>query len=74
MWFAVKTKNYRIGYAESGDGHYWERKPFDFDVTPGGFDSESVTYPNVFDHKSRYMLYNGDGYGKTGFGIAVFED
>jgi hypothetical protein len=26
----------------------------------------------VFDHAGcRYMLYNGNGYGKTGFGLAV---
>jgi hypothetical protein len=26
----------------------------------------------VFDHKGeRYMLYNGNGYGQTGFGLAV---
>jgi hypothetical protein len=25
-----------------------------------------------FDHKGeRYMLYNGNGYGQTGFGLAV---
>jgi hypothetical protein len=34
-----------------------------------------ICYPFVFDHAgSRFMLYNGNGYGKTGFGIAVWED
>jgi len=33
-----------------------------------------VEYPFVFDHKGgRYMLYNGNGYGRTGFGIAVLD-
>ena len=33
-----------------------------------------IEYPFVFDHDgSRYMLYNGNGYGKTGFGLAVLE-
>jgi hypothetical protein len=29
-------------------------------------------YPFVFDEGGRrYMLYNGDGYGRTGIGLAV---
>ncbi len=33
-----------------------------------------IEYPFVFDHKcNRYMLYNGNSYGKTGFGLAVLE-
>jgi hypothetical protein len=33
-----------------------------------------VCYPCVFEHRgSKYMLYNGNGYGRTGFGIAVLE-
>jgi hypothetical protein len=28
----------------------------------------------VFEHDGAlYMLYNGNGYGRTGFGIAVLE-
>ena len=39
-----------------------------------GWDSEMICYPYVFDRKGeRYMLYNGNGYGKTGFGLAVLE-
>jgi hypothetical protein len=42
-----------------------------FDVSEEGWDSEMMCYPYVFDHKGeRYMLYNGNGYGKSGFGIA----
>jgi uncharacterized protein with PIN domain len=34
-----------------------------------------ICYPFVFDHKgSRYMLYNGNDFGKTGFGIAILEE
>ena len=44
------------------------------DVSPNGWDSEMICYPYVFDHgRNRYMLYNGNGYGKTGFGLAVLE-
>ncbi len=43
-------------------------------VIPDGWDSEMIDYPFDFDHKGhRYMLYNGNGYGKTGFWLAVLE-
>jgi hypothetical protein len=68
MWYSYRGKNYRIGYAESDDGLNWKRKDED-----AGIDvSEMIEYPFVFDHKGgRYMLYNGNGYGKTGIGLAV---
>jgi hypothetical protein len=34
-----------------------------------------ICYPFVFEHKGKiYMLYNGNDYGKEGFGLAVLED
>ena len=45
------------------------------DVSKQGWDSEMIEYPHVFDHKGkRHMLYNGNNYGKTGFGLAVLKD
>ena len=42
------------------------------DVSDDGWDSEMICYPFVFDHKGkRYMLYNGNDYGKKGFGLAI---
>lgn len=77
MWYCHRGKFYRIGYAESRDGVRWKR----LDRTSGlvasskGWDSEMVEYPFVFDHQGRrYMLYTGNGYGKTGFGIAVLAN
>jgi hypothetical protein len=33
-----------------------------------------VAYPFVFDWRSRrFMIYNGNGYGRTGFGLARWE-
>jgi hypothetical protein len=33
-----------------------------------------IEYPFVFDYEGqRYMLYNGNNYGETGFGMAVME-
>jgi hypothetical protein len=33
-----------------------------------------LAYPFVFDYRGkRYMLYNGNGYGKTGIGLAALK-
>jgi predicted GH43/DUF377 family glycosyl hydrolase len=74
MWYSYRGDSYRIGYAESLDGINWERKDGEvgIDVSKSGWDSEMIEYPFVFDHKGeRYMLYNGNGYGETGIGLAV---
>ncbi len=77
MWFSYRSglgETYRIGHALSKDGKNW-RLDLDgtgIDVSLHGWDSEMIEYPFVFDHKGeRYMLYNGNGFGKTGFGLAV---
>ncbi len=76
MWYSCRGSSYRIGYAESVDGRQWKRLDHQvgIDVSPAGWDSEMIEYPFVFDHAGqRYMLYNGNDYGKTGFGLAVLE-
>jgi hypothetical protein len=76
MWYSFRGLAYRIGYAESEDGTSWIRRDAEagIDVSPGDWDGSSVEYPCVFDHEgTMYMLYNGDGYGLTGFGAAVME-
>ena len=76
MWYSCRGESYRIGYAESTDGKYWERKDNEvgIDVSASGWDSEMIEYAFVFDHNGdRYMLYNGNGYGKTGIGLAILD-
>ncbi len=79
MWFSYRDgmgTKYRIGYAHSSDGLHWETElnRSGIDVSNSGWDAEMIEYPFVFDHKEqRFMLYNGNGYGKTGFGLAVME-
>jgi len=78
MWYSRKKGiYYRVGYAESVDGKKWVRMDdkVGLDVSPNSdWDSEMVEYPFLFDHKGqRYMLYNGNGYGLTGFGLAVLS-
>ena len=77
MWYSFRGDSYRIGYATSPDGMTWERQDerAGIDVSPAGWDSEMIEYPWVFDAAGkRYMLYNGNGYGKTGIGLAVWEE
>lgn len=83
MWYAHRNlknyrddvrNSYRIGYAESIDGLEWVRKDDEvgIDVSDSGWDSEMIEYPFVYDHKgTRYMIYNGNTFGKTGFGYAI---
>lgn len=76
MWYSYRGASYRIGYAESVDGIIYTRKDelAGIDVSNEGWDSEMICYPFIFDHKgNRYMLYNGNAYGRTGFGLAVLD-
>jgi hypothetical protein len=73
MWYCYRGTSYRIGYAESADGICWTRKDQEagIEYSVSGWDSEMQAYPWVFEDGRRwYMLYNGNAYGKTGFGIA----
>jgi hypothetical protein len=76
MWYSRLRPNYCLGYAWSRDGEDWERydQELQFDGEVGEWERNEQTYPCVFDHGGhRYMLYNGDGYGKSGFGLAVLQ-
>jgi predicted GH43/DUF377 family glycosyl hydrolase len=78
MFYSSRTrsKNYRIGYAESTDGQTWTRKDDDIgiDVSAEGWDSQMMAYASVVKHKDKvYMFYNGNNYGETGFGYAELE-
>lgn len=77
MWYSHRGASYRIGYAESRDGVSWGRRDnlVGIDVSASGWDSEMIEYPHVFDHAGQlYMLYNGNDYGRTGFGLAILEE
>jgi hypothetical protein len=77
MWFSYRSgtgQTYRIGYASSGNGTDWTLRLEDagIGVSEEGWDADMIEYPFVFEHRgSRYMLYNGNAYGKSGFGLAV---
>lgn len=76
MWYCARTRErpYLLGASRSTDGIAWEPAP-ELAVlapSPDGWDSEMVAYPHVFDHGGdRYMVYCGNGFGRTGFGLAI---
>lgn len=76
MWYCHRGETYRLGYATSKDGILWTRHDDEagLDPSPAGWDSEMINYPHVFDHRGkRYLLYSGNRFGLTGFGLAVLE-
>ena len=80
MWYSYRKGNgdkYKIGYATSNDGYHWVRvdEYSGIEVSDDGWDSEMICYPFVFKHKDKlYMLYNGNDYGKEGFGLCHYND
>lgn len=64
---------YRLGYATSSDMREWQRDDANagIDVTPGAWDSDMMCYPHVFECDGDFfLLYNGNEFGKFGFGLA----
>jgi len=80
VWYPYVQKSvdqYRIGYGQSVNGLCFTR----MDDAPqskilpsedeSSWDNKAVTYPYVFEHRDqRYMLFNGNEFGKSGFGLA----
>ncbi|MDO8805327.1 MAG: hypothetical protein Q7R35_12960 [Elusimicrobiota bacterium] len=68
-----RNKSYRLGYAFSDDLAVWHRDDANsgIDVTEGAWDSDMMCYPNTFKCDGEvYMLYNGNEFGRDGFGLA----
>ncbi|MEJ7610079.1 MAG: hypothetical protein WKF88_02755 [Ferruginibacter sp.] len=76
MFFGASTDSqaYRLAYAESADGINWQRKDQDLGIgyKEGEFDSDMSAYPALVMIRDRmYLFYNGNEYGKEGFGLAL---
>ena len=68
-----QEKSYRLGYACSDDLVNWERRDdlAGITVSREGWDSEMMCYPNLCRVGDEvYLLYNGNHFGKYGFGVA----
>lgn len=84
MWFCFRDSKdfrgglggYRIGYAFSSDGITWIRKDSSsgIDISDEGWDSKMIAYPEVKKCRNKIiMLYNGNYFGKDGFGWATLK-
>ncbi len=78
MWYPYRGVNYRIGFATSRDGLKWvrhDKSQFAMDPNPfSSWESSMVCYPSIFAlGDTWFMVYNGNGYGATGFGLAEFS-
>lgn len=72
-----KEKGYKLGYAYSDDLINWIRDDDNAGITTteGSWDSDMMCYPNLFEMDGKiYLLYNGNEFGKHGFGIAELEE
>jgi len=86
MWYSYRSitnyridreKSYRLGYAASVDGLNWNRKDNEVGIekSEDGWDSEMIEYCHIVNINGlKYMFYNGNGFGKTGFGYAVSKE
>jgi len=74
--YRTKESGYRMGYASSTDLINWYRRDdlAGMSVSEQGWDSEMISYPHVFmlDGET-YMLYQGNGMGHSGFGLAKLD-
>lgn len=76
MFYSIRKRDparYRLGYAQSGDGLAWQRRDDELglDVTAGAWDGEAISYGIDIEAGGKtWLLYNGNDFGGTGFGIA----
>lgn len=69
-------RGYRIGHAWSDDLSNWTRDDdqIPLSIEPGSWDSDMQCYPHAFKVGERVcLLYNGNEFGRHGFGLAVLE-
>jgi hypothetical protein len=72
----TKGRGYRIGHACSEDLSNWIRVDETVipEGTPGDWDSDMQCYPHVFECDGKvYLLYNGNEFGRYGFGLAELQ-
>jgi len=72
----TKTEGYRLAYAESPDGLNWNRKDSEVGIagSASGWDSQMQGYPAIMTYKDQtYLFYNGNDYGREGFGYAILD-
>jgi hypothetical protein len=80
MWYSLRTieRGYDLGYATSADGIRWRRSDDAAGIErgpAGSWDADMIGLACLLEIGSEVlMFYNGNGYGATGFGVAVAEE
>lgn len=72
----ARGRGYRIGHAVSRDLANWTRDDASLALvgTPGDWDGDMQCYPHAFECDGRVLLlYNGNEFGRHGFGLAELE-
>ncbi len=67
------ARSYKLGYAFSDNLINWTRddKKAGITTTTNDWDSDMMCYPHIFSAKEKvFLLYNGNEFGKFGFGAA----
>lgn len=85
MWFCYRgghcfrngENSYQIGYAWSKDLQSWSRddeKAGIYHGLDGEWDEKMMAYPYVKKiNEKYYMFYNGNGFGQSGIGYAIYD-
>jgi hypothetical protein len=77
MHYSVRSPyGYGLGYAQSSDAIAWDRLDDALELVGpvGDWESEMTCYAAIVNTRAgKLMLYNGNGYGRTGFGVARAE-
>jgi predicted GH43/DUF377 family glycosyl hydrolase len=76
MYYGYSTAEtpYRLGFATSPDGLSWRRRDEELELPAADWDREMSAYPAVVTVDGRtFMFYNGNRYGREGFGLAVLR-
>jgi hypothetical protein len=80
MWYSRRALDgaYDLGFARSRDGLEWERDDAHAGLERGlvgDWDHEMVGLTSLLETpRGALLFYNGNGYGETGFGVAVAGD
>jgi hypothetical protein len=70
------SRAYRLGYAWSEDKVNWHRDDSlcGLEASTDAWDSNMVCYPHLFSCDDKiYLAYNGNNFGRDGFGLAELE-
>lgn len=75
LYFTARGHRYRLFVAVEGPPNTWTRLTAPIDLARSGFDSEMQCYPRLMRlATASYLLYAGNGYGRSGIGYAERVD